>query len=482
MQARNLIVIMSDEHDPRYMGVSGDAQIKTPNLDALAQRGTRFTNAVTPSPICVPARAAFATGRHVHEIGYWDNAIGYDGAERGWGHTLQDAGVVVESVGKLHYQNDEAPAGFDTEHLPMNLYNGHGMVWGSVRDPLPSQAPHGKRMLGEYIGPGESTYTRYDDAVTKRAEQWLVEHAADTSPWCLYVGLVAPHFPLVVPQAYLDHYPRDALAPRKLHPRDGHKRHPWIQRQHEFFPNEDQFESETERLLAISCYLGLCTWVDEHVGRIVDAIENTGLGADTRIIYTSDHGDNVGHRGMWGKSNFYLESVAVPMIMAGPDVAPAVVETPVSLIDLYPTILEAMDIASPGDEAPRPGRSLFELADGTTDTERCVFSQYHAVGTETGGFMVRKGRWKLHYYVDDPPELFDLEADPQELTDLGADPKHAAILAQMRAELEAICSPDEVNAAAKRSQAALIEKHGGREIALTVGAPAATPPPGTESA
>ena len=189
----------------------------------------------------MPARAAFATGRHVHDIGYWDNAIGYDGAVPGWGHALQGAGVTVESVGKLHYQNDEAPAGFDAEHLPMNLYNGHGMVWGSVRDPPPSQAPHGKRMLGPYIGPGESTYTRYDGSVTAAAQRWLQTHANDGQPWCLFVGLVAPHFPLVVPQPYLDHYSIAHLKPRKLHPETGYQRHPWIQREHDFLPSEEQF-------------------------------------------------------------------------------------------------------------------------------------------------------------------------------------------------------------------------------------------------
>ncbi len=482
MKAQNLVVIMSDEHDPRYMGVSGDPLIRTPNLDALARRGMRFTQAMTPSPICVPARAAFATGRHVHDIGYWDNAIAYDGAEPGWGHALQAAGIRVESIGKLHYQNDEAPAGFDVEHLPMNLYNGHGMVWGSVRDPLPSQVPHGQRMLGKYIGPGESTYTRYDQSVTERTVQWLAECSADAEPWCLFVGQVAPHFPLVVPQPYLDHYPREALPPRKLHPDNGYQRHPWVQRQHDFFPSEDQFHSPEERDMAIACYLGLCTWVDENVGRIVQAIEAAGLTEKARVIYTSDHGDNVGHRGLWGKSNFYLESVAVPMILAGPDIAPAVIDTPVSLIDLYPTILEAMDVRAPGDEASRPGRSLFDFAGGIREPDRVVFSQYHAVGTESGGFMVRKGRWKYHYYVGYEPELFDLNADPQELHDVAGDRAYASVVDDMQRVLESICSPADVDAAAKRGQAELIAKHGGREHALTVGMPAATPPPGVDQA
>lgn len=481
MTAPNCLIIMSDEHDPRYMGVSGDSLVRTPNLDRLAARGARFTDAVTNSPICVPARASFATGAYVHDIGYWDNAIAYEGAIEGWGHALQRNGIRVESIGKLHYRDAADPAGFDTEHIPMNIYKGHGMVWGSIRDPLPHQNPHGTRMLGPYIGPGESSYTRYDHSVTDMALEWLENASGAAEPWCLYVGLVAPHFPLVVAQEFFDLYPLDRLPPRKLHPRDGYQRHPWVQRQHEFWQTDELFEDDTERLCAIACYLGLVSWMDHNVGRILNALDTFGLSENTRVVYTSDHGDNVGHRGLWGKSNFYRESVAVPMIMAGPGIEPAVKRTPVSLLDLQPTILENFGIdadrAALPDDLRRPGESLLALANAADDPARAVFSEYHAAGSPSAGFMLRKGRWKYHHYVDFPPELFDLDADPEETHDLASDPGHADVLAQMEAALRTVCSPETVNDAAKRDQNALIERHGGRDKALYVGAPAATPVP-----
>ena len=135
----NVLVLLADEHDPRVTGMVGHPMVQTPNLDALARRGTRFTNAYTPSPVCVPARAGLATGRWVHDIGYWDNAMGYDGREPGWGHTLQAAGVRVESIGKLHYRRADDPTGFDRQHEPMHLAEGVGQVWGSVRDPAHAQ-------------------------------------------------------------------------------------------------------------------------------------------------------------------------------------------------------------------------------------------------------------------------------------------------------------------------------------------------------
>jgi len=120
-ERHNTLILLTDEQDALVMGCAGHPFVKTPNMDALAARGTRFTNAYTPSPICVPARASLATGRWVHEIGYWDNAMGYDGRVPGWGHALIAAGHRVESIGKLHYVNNKPPTGFSQHHQHMHL-------------------------------------------------------------------------------------------------------------------------------------------------------------------------------------------------------------------------------------------------------------------------------------------------------------------------------------------------------------------------
>lgn len=475
----NLLVIMSDEHQACAMGCAGHPVAQTPHLDALAARGTRFTNAYTPSPICVPARASFATGRYAHETRLWDNAMPYDGSLPGWGHALQNKGVPVESIGKLHYRAEEDPAGFDTEHIPMMVAGGVGMVWASIRKE--DERVMGKgRMLGDYIGPGDSKYTEYDAAVTTRTVDWLNDRAAsdDKRPWCLYVGLVAPHFPLVVPQEFYDLYPHDQLPEPKLHPRDGYRRHPWVEKQNAFMDSEAKFTDQNERLSAIAAYYGLCTWLDHNVGQIMAGLEQAGFGDDTTVIYTSDHGDNVGARGLWGKSNLYQESTAVPMIMTGPGVGQGICETPVSLLDVSATIADHFDAPL---EASDEVRSLYGIASGEPDPERPVFSEYHAAGAVSGAFMLRIGRWKYHHYVGFEPELFDLDADPEETRNLADDPAHADRLAQMEAALRAICDPDAVDQQAFDDQAALIAKHGGRDAALKLGAPGATPPPMMEA-
>jgi choline-sulfatase len=467
----NLLVIMSDEHQARAMGCAGHPFVQTPNLDALAARGTRFTNAYTPCPICVPARAAFATGRPVHEIGLWDNAMPYDGSVPGWGHALQTKDVPVESIGKLHYRAEEDPAGFDVEHLPMMVVGGVGMVWASIRKE-DERVSGRSRMLGDYIGPGDSNYTRYDQRVTDRTCDWLAEHAGDARPWCLYVGLVAPHFPFVAPEEYFDLYPPGTVPEPKLHPSKGYTRHPWIEKQNAMFDSEAQFKDPDERLRALTAYYALCSMMDANVGRILEALDAAGLSQNTTVAYTSDHGDNVGARGLWGKSNFYEESAAVPLIVARPGQKAQTCNTAVSLLDLSSTIADHFGAALDG-----PGQPLGKIAAAPPDPDREVFSEYHAAGAVSGGFMLRKGRWKYIHYVGFAPELFDLEADPEETNDLADSPDHTNVIQTMETALRAHCDPEATDARAFADQAAMIERYGGRDAALQMGAPGATPPP-----
>ena len=134
MRPANVLILFSDEHRRDALGCAGHPLVRTDNLDRLARRGTRFTRAYTPSPICVPARASLATGRYVHETRCWSNAQAYHGEPRGWGHVLQDHGIRVESIGKLHYRGADTNNGFDREILPLHVRDGMGWVKGLLRD------------------------------------------------------------------------------------------------------------------------------------------------------------------------------------------------------------------------------------------------------------------------------------------------------------------------------------------------------------
>ena len=223
--------------------------------------------------------------------------------------------------------------------------------------------------------------------------------------------------------------------------------------------------------MAIASYYGLCSFLDDNIGRVLAALDEAGLAGATRVIYTSDHGENLGARGLWGKSNMYEEAVRVPLIAAGPGVpAGRVCGTPASLLDCHPAILEGAGLDA---DPALPGRSLWTLGE---EPERAVFSEYHAAGATSGCFMLRQGRWKLIRYTGFEPELFDLEADPEERWNLAAEEPRT--VARLTAAMREVCDPDEVHRRARASQNALVEAHGGRMAVMRAGAFSGTPAPG----
>jgi len=193
----------------------------------------------------------------------------------------------------------------------------------------------------------------------------------------------------------------------------------------------------------------------------------------------SDHGDCMGARGIWGKGVMYEESAGIPMLLAGPDVAAGrVVQTPVSLIDLFPTILQSVGVATPGEIGALPGRSLFDIAAEADDDARTVFSEYHGAAATSGAFMLRDGRYKYIHYVGYAPELYDLERDPEELANLAPEAEFRDVLAQYEQRLREIVDPEAVNARALADQAAMVESYGGVEKMLAIGVIDNTPVPG----
>ena len=484
MHQTNILIIMADEHNRAMLGCAGHPLVKTPNLDALAARGTRFTNAYTNCPICVPSRAAFQTGNYTHRVRYWDNSIAYDGRVDGWGHRLQEAGYTVESIGKLHYRREEDPLGFDRKHIPMYIKEGVGSVTAAIRDPLPDLDPGAQDKPGfaAKACAGDSSYTQYDRKVGDLSCDWLAERGADGSdrPWALFASFLSPHYPLTVPDEFFNLYAAADMPGAKLDPAAGYRRHPWVEVLAERQPHANCLTPERSRR-AYAAYLGLCSFVDAEIGRVLAALEAAGLADNTRIIYASDHGENAGARGLWGKSVMYEESTGIPLIMAGPDIAAGTVcTTPVSLVDIYPTVTHAAGLDMQSQPADLPGRSLFDIAAAPDDPDRIAFSEYHASASPSGGFMLRKGRYKFNYYVGYKPELFDLADDPEETSDLASDPAFAPVCAEYEALLRAIVDPEAADRQAKDDQNAIVEFHGGREKVLRdkLGAQSFTPVPG----
>lgn len=451
---QNVLVIMSDEHQARAMGSAGHAVAQTPHLDALAAGGTRFTNCWTPSPICVPARASLATGRWVHEVGTWDSAQAYAGEPAGWAAALAEAGHDVASFGKLHHRSGADDDGFTDRHLPMFIHGGLGWLQGLPRrDPIPYDEAS---ELAADVGVGETTYTRYDRRVTGAACDWLQAPERSAKPWAAFVSFVAPHYPLSAPEEFAALYPLADILPPEIGVVDID--HPAVKAMADFFHYGEYFTPELASA-ARAAYFGLCSFMDSNVGQVLAALEAAGLTDSTRIIYTSDHGELLGNRGLWCKSFMYEDSVAVPMIISGPG-APegAVVDTNVNLVDVAPTALEAAESATLRGAS---GTSLWKTAK-QPDNDRLGFSEYHDGGSITGSFALRHGEWKYVHHEGFAPELFNLADDPDELTDLGTSAATVSERAACADALADLVDTSEANARAFASQSTLIEQHGGR--------------------
>jgi choline-sulfatase len=480
MQPSNLVIILSDQHHPRMMGCAGQPLVRTPNMDRLARRGTRFSSAYTNCPICVPARASLATGRYVHQIRFWDNAIAYDGSVPSWGHRLIAQGHEVVAIGKLHYvDSDPQRNGFTEEIVPMHLADGDGDVVGMIRDELIVRK--GAAKLGPEAGPGESHYTAYDRKIADLACGWL-ERAArkrHDKPWVLYVGFVCPHPPLIAPPEYFEMYAGREIPMPKLYAPNDRPRHPYLDFMRRSRPEDEGFTGPEMVKRAIAAYMGSVSFLDNNVGKVVDALEGNGLSDSTRVIYSSDHGESLGARGLWTKRLLYEESVGIPLILAGPEVASGgTVSDPVSLVDVFPTVLDCAGVEPSSADVDLPGSSLLRIAAKGATPSRTVLSEYHAAASPSASFMIRNGRFKYIHYVGYTPMLFDLNEDPEELHDLAADSSFKDTLAACEAKLREILDPEAVDRRAKADQHAMIERLGGKEAVLSRGAVRISPPPG----
>lgn len=473
----NVLCIMSDQHTRSVLGAYGNRVAHTPMLDALAAEGATFERAYCPSPVCVPSRASTATGRHIHELGTWDNAHPYTGREAdSWGHRLTEQGYAAVTIGKLHYSSADDPTGFPDQHLPMHVVEGGG-VRGLLRGEMPAAADSRQHVLD--AGPGESDYIAYDRAVAEETVRWLREESsAHDAPWGLFVSFVAPHFPLLAPDPYWERY-ESAPIPMPVAYREAEwPDHPAVAAQRRLQAQERAFDDDTIRR-ALAAYYGLVTFLDEQIGRVLAALDDTGLGSATRVIYTSDHGELLGNHGLWWKSSMYEGSVGVPLIVRGPGVPAGTRHaTPASLVDLFPTIVEGVGAALIARDADLPGRSLWRLLEEPDDRDRFVFSQYHATFSETGTYMTvsHHGRYKYVHYIGYPPQLFDIEHDPHELQDLASDPEYVHVLRACESRLRDHIDPEQIDALARAAQRRRLAEVGGRDAARSVDF-SYTPPP-----
>ena len=477
----NLLFILADNHNREVVGCYGHTIVKTPALDQLAARGVRFSASYSASALCCPSRAALATGRFPHETGYWDNAIAYDGRFPSWMRRLREHGSNVTAIGKLHYRSSEDDYGLTEEIMPVHLHEGKGAAVNLLRgydaEPARTDGERWKLYAGR-SGPGETHYQEFDGKVTARAIEWLRAHARDRGkPWALKVAFFSPHPPFTVPQRLYDLYPEDKMPlPPRCRPGD-RPEHPAARHLREIEGYRDMTDERVLKRVA-AAYFGLITFVDEQVAAIMKTVEELGLLANTRVVYTSDHGELFGAQGIFGKKSLYEGAVGVPLIVAGAGVPQKrVVRQLVSHVDLFPTIVESAGAKLANADSNLHGVSLWPAMEGR-ETARNVFAEYHGQGSKAGQFMLRDGDLKLVYHVGMPSQLFDLAADPVEAHDVVAEGRDNGRAKTLEAKLRKICNPEEVDARAKADQRRMADHWGGPEKLRGAQQILFTPPPG----
>lgn len=471
----NWIVFLSDNHAHSALGCTGNTKIQTPVLDSIARRGTVYENSYSASPVCCPSRAAIATGRFPFQTGYSDNAIVYDGKVPSWMRRARDAGHEVVSVGKLHYRSSEDDNGFSKELLPMHILNGRGGTSSLLR------AADGEHQnVGQWdlyhseIGIGGSSYQQYDRDITRRAIEWLRdERPQNGKPWVLFVSYVSTHPPFRVPQHLLDLYDADDMPIPGSHKRSDRNEHPAAQHLRHVMKTQDLDDPANLQRIA-QHYYALVTHLDTQIGEVLGEAAALDI-TNTRIMYTSDHGDMLGTQGQLGKFCMYEGSARVPMIISGPGVPEgARVKAPVSAVDIYPTILDGLGMGMTADDNECRGSSLLQ----EVDANRTLFAEYHATASLSASYILRQGAYKLIYHVGLPAELYDIEHDPDEARDLSFLDEYAEILRTLKEELFSICNPEEVDAWIKGRQRDRIEELGGIDAVLADGFLVFSPTPG----
>ena len=438
----NFLVIMSDEHGPMWSSAYGHPFVQTPNMERIAEAGATFDAAYCNSPLCVPSRLSFMTGRYVSGCEGWDNAKPLPSDAPTWPYLLRSVGYDTALSGKMHLIGPDQLHGFRQQlaydphgggHRPdadQSLSTGgrHPIyLWEEGVPTAEEPWPSVKEAMA-----GTGPMIEADDAIEQATLAYLRDPARGDSPWALCVGFVAPHFPFVVPEPYFSMYwPQHADLPNNP---PGHLDNlpAAADRLHQAFNFSGYTEDEVRT--ARAAYYGLITYLDDKIGRLLDALDDTGMSENTIVIHTSDHGESLGEHGLWRKMNFFEQSARVPLQVSWPGVIDGDQRFAgaVSLVDVTATILDAASVDQTSQSIMNmDGVSLLPQMTGDSGPQKDeAFSEHLAHGTDRPRAMVRQGRWKLSYSHDSASpdlELYNLETDPGEFHNLANDGIHSAV-------------------------------------------------------
>ncbi len=416
----NILVIMSDEHNAGVLGCCGNDIIQTPNLDCLARRGVTFENCYCNSPLCVPSRLSFTTGKYASRVGAWSNNCWLPNADYpSLPRIMNAAGYASILCGKMHYDRTRR---YGFKEIGGNMNNSTKTGKGSRRkaEDLTPKPGMSSRFDDFHTG-DQSNILKHDRAVTAGTMEFLKNRRATDKPFFMLTGYLAPHFPLIVPEKYWRQYqgkiPLPVIPEGHLESQPRNYKHLRIGFNVEDVP--DDIVRKGREL-----YYGLTQWIDNQIGKVLETLADTEVADNTIVIYTTDHGENMGEHGLWWKNCMYQHAGRVPLIVSWPArwKGPQRRTQACSLVDVVRTIAGLGGADVPDDWN---GDSMLNWLDnpGAKWKDRAV-TEYYAHNIASGFAMIRVGRYKYVYHTpadaDHPAEreLYDLQSDPGEFNNL----------------------------------------------------------------
>ncbi|MCC5850756.1 MAG: sulfatase-like hydrolase/transferase [Verrucomicrobia bacterium] len=465
----NVLILMTDQHRWDYLGCVTPS-VPTPNLDRLAKRGTRFSEAVCPAPMCIPSRYATFLGLYPSQLGTRNNSQTLQNHAHFPVPTLferfRDAGYHTIGSGKTHWVQPPNPAhgippptstsyGFDQRFIA-RMAGGYDSEPGAVCMGDPGQLPdeiEAIRALNQRCGYGGEGPPGYvggvlpGDGATLR-EAWSTDRFLEAlearprhQPWLGYLSFDAPHAPLFAPEEWIDRIDPAALPFPPQLPLPDADHFPPLAHTREAYEAWRTLSPAQQRE-SLCRYAALCAYADAQFGRVLDWLERNAQINNTLVVFLSDHGESLGDRNRFSKYSLYEASVRVPLILAGPGIQENVVDPrPANLVDLMPTLLSACRLETPGI---LPGENL--LAPPIRSGALCELHGNGMWPQPAPSLMWRTPEWKIILsgqgtWLEDRlgqttpvRELYHLSSDPQETRNLYRDPAHAEMRAALLAE------------------------------------------------
>ncbi len=433
----NILFILTDQQRPETLGFLGKTPCRTPNIDRIASSGTSFDNAITPCPLCSPARASIFTGMYPTQNDMMDNnACALTSCEM-LDH-FRNSGYQINYAGKWHMGEDNI-GNFTDRHAgeSTKIYSkwclDQGLIDGWMFNDPATRTTRTPSMSIPKVH-------RQNLPVNKTNEAYVTDFAIDMirnrdrgKPFFQVCSYNGPHPPFMIPEPYFSMYdPQDVVMPANFGPDEGeHQVHTESFYRQLFLDHGEDFD---EWRASYAVYWGFVTMIDDFVGKLLKTLEDEGLSENTIIVYTSDHGENLGAHGLWQKMVSFEESIRVPMIIKEPNGARVSSQTPASLIDLAPTLAALIDLPN---HANWSGRNLWE-ADHSESRRPAQFAMQQPIGDwmkTVDWRMIKADGFKYTWHFGMDEELFDLSTNSDEVENLSGKVEYRQRLHAMRSEL-----------------------------------------------